>query len=131
MLGLLWCVLEPVLDALFEYLIMGFGDLLTRALGEAVGSSEIQNPALAGAGYALFGLIFGGLSLLLFPHRLLHSSKFHGASLLISPAIAGMMMSWTGSFLRRRDKKVTQLESFGYGFVFAFGIALLRFFFAK
>lgn len=37
----------------------------------------------------------------------------------------------TGAVLRRRDKRVTRIESFGYGFSFAFGMALVRFFFAK
>jgi hypothetical protein len=55
----------------------------------------------------------------------------HGASLLISPILAGLMMAATGAILRGRDKKSTQLESFGYGFFLAFGVALIRFFFAK
>ncbi len=40
-------------------------------------------------------------------------------------------MSWAGALLRKRDKKTIQIESFGYGFVFAFCIALMRFLFAK
>jgi len=40
------------------------------------------------------------------------------------------MMSATGASFRRFGKKVTQLQSFGCGFIFAFGMALLRFFFA-
>ncbi len=39
-------------------------------------------------------------------------------------------MSLIGSTLRNRDKRVVQIESFGYGFAFAFGMALVRFFFA-
>jgi hypothetical protein len=128
---LLLGLLEPFLEALFEYLFVAIADLLMRALGEVFTASEIQDPVLAACGYALFGLMLGGLSLLLFPHRFLHSSRFHGISLLVSPAIAGLMMSMTGAILRWRDKIVTQLESFGYGFFFAFGIALVRFIFAK
>jgi hypothetical protein len=33
--------------------------------------------------------------------------------------------------LSRQDKKVTRIESFGYGFAFAFGIALIRYLFAS
>ena len=38
-------------------------------------------------------------------------------------------MSWIGSILQGRGKKVVQIESFRYGFAFAFGMALIRFFF--
>jgi hypothetical protein len=50
---------------------------------------------------------------------------------LVNPLIAGVVMSLIGSMLRKRDKRVVQIESFGYGFAFAFGMAVLRFFFAK
>jgi hypothetical protein len=32
-----------------------------------------------------------------------------------------------GSTLRKRDKKTIRIESFGYGFAFAFGMAVIRF----
>jgi hypothetical protein len=130
-LGILGCILEPLLDAIFEYLLVVVADVLLRVLGEVFESTEIQNPVFASGGYFLFGLALGGLSLLLFPHRLLHPSKIHGISLIVSPLITGLMMSATGAVLRRREKRVTQLEGFGFGFAFAFGMALVRFFFAK
>jgi hypothetical protein len=36
-----------------------------------------------------------------------------------------------GSALRRRNKIAMQIESFGHGFAFAFGMALVRFLFVK
>jgi len=131
LLELLGWILESLLDALFQYVLAALVDVLFRSLGEAFKGAEIQNPALASAGFAFSGLILGGISLLLFPHRLVHPSRFHGISLLVSPAITGLMMWATGAALRQRDKKVTQLESFGYGFAFAFGMAFIRFQFAK
>jgi hypothetical protein len=73
----------------------------------------------------------GGVSLMLFPHPIMHPTKIHGISLVIGPMLAGLVMSAVGSMLRRRDKEVIQLESFRYGFTFAFGMALVRFLFAK
>lgn len=130
LLGLLGWILELLLEALFDYLIAGFVDLILRSTGEMFEKSTARNPALAAIGCWIVGLISGGLSLLLFPHRLLHPTRMHGASLLISPIITGLMMAATGAILRRRDKKSTQIESFGYGFFLAFGVALVRFFFA-
>jgi len=71
------------------------------------------------------------LSVLIFPHPLFHPSRIHGISLLISPVIAGLLMALLGSTLRKRGKKVVRLESFGYGFAFAFGMALIRLIYAR
>jgi hypothetical protein len=131
LLGLLWSILEPVLEAVFEYLVAGLADLALRSLGTVFESFAIQDPVSATCGYALFGVLLGGVSLLFFPHTLVHPSRIHGISLLVSPVITGLMMWATGVVLRRRDKRVIRLESFGYGFAFAFGLALVRFFFAK
>jgi hypothetical protein len=38
-------------------------------------------------------------------------------------------MSLLGSILTRQGKKVVQIESFPYGFAFAFGMALIRYLF--
>jgi hypothetical protein len=124
-------LLEPLLEALFEFLAAAMADMFLRSLGEIFAPPEAQNSFLATLGHAMFGLALGGLSLVVFPYRLVHPSKIHGASLVISPVITGALLSWTGALLRKQGKKAMQIESFGYGFVFALGIALIRFFFAK
>jgi hypothetical protein len=131
LLELVGWILELLLEAIFEYLAAAVADFFLRSLGEVVEGPERQNPVLSATGYALLGLAVGTLSLLPFPHHLVQPSRIHGVSLLVSPLVTGLMMSWTGEILRRQDKKVTQLESFRYGFTFAFGIALVRFFLAK
>ena len=50
---------------------------------------------------------------------------------VVSPILAGLGMSLMGSALRKRNKKAMQIESFGYGFAFALGMALVRFFFTR
>ncbi|HET9838656.1 MAG TPA: hypothetical protein VFR84_10505 [Candidatus Angelobacter sp.] len=131
LLELLGAILEPLLEALLEYLFAVIAELLVRSFGEVFTESRMQRPWLAHIGYGLFGIIFGTVSLTLFPHRLVRASRIHGLSLLISPLIVGLMMWATGMFLRRKEKEVIQLENFGYGFAFAFGIAAVRFLFAK
>lgn len=127
---LIGLILEPLLEALFEFLAAAFVDVILRSLGELFAPPETQNSLLATIGHAVFGLALGGMSLIFFPHRLAHVSKIHGASLIISPVITGALLSWTGALLRKREKNPIQIESFGYGFVFAFGISLVRFLFA-
>ena len=130
-LGLLWEILLFVLDAFAEYIMAAIWDLLLRALEEIFKTSEARSPVFAFFGYILVGLLTGGLSLLFLPHRIIQHSRIPGASLIVSPLITGLMMSATGSFLRKRNKRVTRIESFGYGFAFAFGVALIRFLWAK
>jgi len=124
-------LLEPLLEALFEFLAAALGDVFLRALGKLFERPETQNSFLATLGHAMFGLALGGLSLVLLPYHMVHPSKIHGASLIISPVIAGALLSLTGALLRKRGKKAIQIESFCYGFVFALAIALMRFLFAK
>jgi len=128
---LLLGLLEPVLEAIFEYVVTAVADLLLRALEAVVHEPYIDDPVLACVGYAFLGVLFGAMSLALFPHRLVRPSAVQGISLLVSPAISGTIMSLTGKAFRLCDQKVTQMESFTYGFAFAFGVALVRLFFAK
>ena len=130
-LELIGLILEPLLEGFFEFLAAALADVALRSLGKLFEPPEMQNSYLATIGHVVFGLALGGLSLVVFPHRLAHPSKIHGASLIISPVIAGALMSWTGALLRKRDRRTMKIESFSYGFVFAFGIALVRFLFAK
>jgi hypothetical protein len=129
--GLLSGLIELFLDAFLELVAAALLDLASRAIARAFESLEISSPFIASLGYGLLGVLTGGLSLLIFPHPLVHPSRIHGISLLISPVIAGVVMSVIGSILRDRDKKVVRIESFGYGFVFAFGMSVVRFFVAK
>jgi hypothetical protein len=131
LLELLVFILQFLLEALLDYVLAALADLLLRALGAVFEDSKPQNPALAYLGYWLFGVILGGISLALFPRPLVHPSNVHGISLLVSPVLVGLLMAATGAILRRRQKTVTQLESFKYGFSFAFGLALVRFLFTK
>jgi hypothetical protein len=125
----LLAVAEFVLQVLFEFAGEALLDLILRMIGEIFETSRPANPLLASVGYALLGSMAGAVSLLLFPHPMVHPSRFHGISLLVSPIATGLLMSFVGSTLRRKGKKVVQIESFWYGFAFALGMAVVRYFF--
>jgi len=120
---------ELFLEVLFEFAGEALLDLALRAIAEVFETSRITNPVLASIGYTLLGALAGGLSLFIFPHPLVHPSRLHGINLLVSPIVTGSVMSLIGSILSRQGKKVVQIESSGYGFAFAFGMALIRYFF--
>lgn len=92
-----------------------------RSTRNLVAESNAIGPVLATAGYLLLGTSFGLLSVFLLPHSLIHRSRFHGLSLVVSPVLTGLVMSQVGRLLRRQGKDSVQIESFGYGFTFAFG----------
>jgi hypothetical protein len=133
MLELLFWLLELFLEfffeAAFEFAAELLGSLIWRGVAAVFDKTEFKNPALACIGYVFLGGVVGGVSLLFFPHPLVHPSRVPGLSVVISPILAGLGMSLVGSTLRKRNKKAMQIESFGYGFAFAFGMALVRFFF--
>jgi hypothetical protein len=135
--AILGAIAELLLEAFMELIAAAVLDLASRALLDVfTGLTDAikENKILTGFMYGLLGVLAGVLSLLVLPHRLIHREHpigFHGISLLISPIIAGAVLSSVGAAMRRRGKKVTPVETFGYGFAFALGMALVRFLFAK
>lgn len=131
-------ILGAIIAAVFElfaevFLVIlaeAFTVFLGRVFGEVFGDEE-YSPVVAFFGYGLLGLLAGGVSVWLFPHPLVHPSRLHGISLLLSPLITGAVMSTIGFMLRRKGKEPARIESFTYGFVFALGMSLIRFFFVR
>ena len=132
---ILGTIAEFLLEIFVELIAAVALDLTSRALsGLFTGLSDAfkGNRVLIGSMYALLGMSAGGLSLLALPHRLVHHPiGFHGISLLISPIVVGWVLSYVGAVMERRGKKLTALETFGYGYVFALGMTFIRFLFAK
>ena len=116
-------ILEFVLNILFEFLM----ELGLRKVVEIFRGPELRHPSLAAAGYTLLGLIAGLLSLPLFPHSFIRSHRFHGISLVLIPLLGGAVMSGIGYLRRKRGEELIRLDSFAYGALFAFGMALIRF----
>src|SRR6267378_630571 len=79
MLELLFSLLELFLEfffeAAFEFAAELLGSLIWRGVAAVFNTTEFKNPALACIGYVLLGGVVGGLSLLLFPHPLVHPSQ--------------------------------------------------------
>jgi MFS family permease len=134
--AILGAIAELLLEAFLEIISAVVVDIVSTALldlftdlKEAIQGSRV----LTGFMYGMFGVLTGALSLLVLPHRLVHRERpfgFHGISLLISPVIAGLVLSCV-AVMRKWGKKVTPVETFGYGFAFALGMAVIRFLFAQ
>src|SRR6267143_4967544 len=127
--------MELLLNIIFEFFI----EFILQLVGEVFVEVALQR--FSGAAWAhknfdatravlmYFGLgvITGWLSIMIFPHSFIRSSRLHGISLLITPLLAGLTMSGIGWARQRQGKPVMRLDTFGYGFVFAFAMATIRF----
>jgi hypothetical protein len=122
---------ELVFEFLFELFVEAIVDLIVRSVRSLFANVSEINPVVAAVLYFSLGVAIGGGSLFLLPHPVFHPSKFRGISLLVSPFLTGMAMSLIGSMLRRKGREPVRIESFGYGFAFALGMAIIRLVFAS
>jgi len=128
---ILAAIAEPILEGLLELFAGAILDFLSRLFSGAFETLEKAPQFIAAVVYILLGALAGGCSVLAFPHHLIHPSRIPGVSLLVSPMFAGAALSLVGSFLRSRDRTPTRIETFRYGYAFAFGMALIRLLFAR
>ena len=126
-------LLELVLQLFLELGLQLVFELLIEAVFRVFQKVPWEHRTLTLVGavimYLVLGLTTGFLSLLIFPESFIRSARFHGISLIVTPLLAGLAMSGIGWLRRRQGKPVLRLDTFGYGFVFAFGMALVRFLF--
>jgi hypothetical protein len=62
-----------------------------------------------------------------FPRSFVRSERFHRINLLITPLVAGLVMGTVGRWRVRHGDTLLRLDTFVYGFLFAFAMALVRF----
>jgi hypothetical protein len=127
--------MEFLLEIFFEFLIEVFGgvllDIVLHVSSRFVRAREAVNALLILIMYFGLGLFVGWLSILIFPKAFVRSSNLHGISLLITPVLAGFTMSAIGWIRLRQGKLLIRLETFSCGFIFAFGMALIRLLFTE
>jgi len=121
-------IFEMVGEFLLQAILEGLVELGFHSLAEPF--RKPPNPWLAAIGYALFGAVAGGLSLLLFPDHLV-SGNLRLANLVATPIAVGLLMCIMGIWRSRHDQPVLRIDRFAYGYVFALFLALVRFGFAK
>jgi hypothetical protein len=128
-------MVEIFVEFLFELFINTVGEVLfeigLQSFKDSAKKNGTEYPLLAFLGYSLLGAVAGGLSLLIFPQYFIRVGKYHGVGLIVIPVIAGMAMSGIGTLRKKTGKQLIRLDSFVYGFIFAFCMTLIRFLFAK
>lgn len=89
--------------------------------------SEPTNSILAAIGSIMLGALFGGISVVVLPHRILSPPKIHGLSMLLSPLLSGLVMHGYGRWRDSQNRGHSRLATFAGGALFAFALAATRY----
>jgi hypothetical protein len=129
------------MEFLFELLFQLFGELILQLVVQLLAELGIRaasepfrkapNPWMAAFGYALFGAVAGGLSLLVFPSLAIRSPFGRLVNLGFTPVVSGIAMAALGWWRHHRDQDLIRMDRFAYGYVFALTMALIRFRFGR
>jgi hypothetical protein len=84
---------------------------------------------MAAIGYALFGALLAGLSLLVFPTNFAPGAR-RLVNLALTPIAAGLTMCLIGQWRTQRGDELLRIDSFAYGYLFALSLGLVRYAFA-
>lgn len=124
-------MLEFLFEIVGEFLLQALAEVLLELGWHSMAEPfrRPPNPWLAALGYAIFGAVFGGLSLLVVPHNLV-PGPWRILNLVLTPLAVGGLMAWMGAWRARRGQPVLRIDRFAYGYLFALSLALVRFFFA-
>lgn len=125
-------VFEIVLQFLGEILLQVFLELIAELGLHSLTDTlkKPKHPILSTIGFAIWGALAGGISLLILPKSAITNIAFRKINLFLTPLIAGGIMMLIGRERSRRGSTVVRLDRFGYAFVFAFAMALVRFIWA-
>ena len=125
--------LEFIFSVLGEFLIEIIGEVLCELGCQYFSSTSFNrvksHPVVSFIGYCILGAIAGAISLFILPHQLISSETFAIINLLATPILAGIVMCSIGYFRKRKGRNLIRLDSFLYGFAFAFVMAIIRFYF--
>jgi hypothetical protein len=108
--------------ALFEVVLEGVWELFQNVM-----RAPFQRTAL---GYTVYGAIVGGISLFVFPFHALAGS-WREISLIGMPVVAGAALSVFGWWRAGRRHGVVRRHRFAYGYLFALGLVLVRYWIAR
>lgn len=121
------------MDFIFEFLLEFLIQILGETLFELGLRSLVEpfrrqaNPWLATIGYAIFGFIFGCISLAPFPQHMVGSLAGRWLNLIYTPVAIGLWMSWLGRRRAQQGQSLLRIDRFSYGYLFALCFSMVRF----
>jgi hypothetical protein len=120
-------IFEVLAEVVLQIVAEGLFELGLYSLSEALNRKRRRNPILASIGYLLWGGIIGVVTVFIFPTLMIKNAALRILNLIISPIMAGLAMSAIGSWRKRKGQDLLRIDSFLYGALFAFGLAIVRY----
>jgi hypothetical protein len=121
-------MIEFIFEIFGEVLLQLIAEVLTNFGGQAWNRrrDEPTNPWLAAFGYTSFGLIAGGVSLLIFPHHFIHAAAARLLNLLLMPVGIGILLALVASW-RSDGGSGSPWHRFTCAYLFALSMAIIRY----
>lgn len=123
--------MEIIFEFLVQFIFEIFGELIARGFKYLRRESPAFNLISILFGYGLLAALFGSFSFLISQHHFIQNPNLRLINLFATPTLIGALMHIRGKFLKKRSKSPIAIDSFGFGFYFAFIFGLIRFFFAN
>lgn len=128
--------MEILIEIIGQAILYGTAEVCTAKIAKSISGyrgpeKSKVSPISAAVIYAVVGYFTGLSSLLIFPKHLITNPNIRSTSIIVLPILLGLLMSYIGRFLKKRCKDIVRLESFPYGFLFAFTFGIARALFAK
>ena len=124
-----------LLEILLEFVVPLFAEFLAELtlhkLRSMPSMRKTGRVVLTAILYLGVGLVAGFISLLIFPKAFARSSTVPGISLVVTPILGGVFLSYIAWLRVRTWDWTIRLETFAYGYLFAFAMTLLRFYFTQ
>src|SRR5690348_12140815 len=120
-------MIEAILEIVFSLIGELFMDLGWIAVSHVLHTKRRRRTAVGVAGWFLFGLAVGALSVWIHPVHFFHSRRIRLAILFVAPLCSGIVMHIYGRSKQRRGKHRSTLATFVGGTMFAFGLHLVRY----
>jgi uncharacterized YccA/Bax inhibitor family protein len=122
-------MLEFLAEVVGEFILQLFVEVLIEAGFQSLAAPfrKEPSPALAVFGHCLFGLIVGGVSLLIFPQHLVASPALRWINLIVTPVLVGLSLTAVGAWRKQRGQIQLRLDTFTYAYLFALSLAAVRF----
>ncbi|KHS43198.1 MULTISPECIES: hypothetical protein [Novosphingobium] len=134
-------VFDWTMEFFFEIFLQFFGEIIVQVLAELLAEFGIRSladpvreprtPVYSMVGYTLWGLIAGAISLFLFPASAIRNPAFRTINLVVTPLVIAAIMAMLGRARNKRGQLLVRLDRFGYAYLFAFSMALVRFIWAS
>ena len=122
--------MEIIFEILGEFVLQVVFEAVASVFGRRNDDGSELHPAYKLFGYAIFGAIAGGLSLLVMSSSFVTTPNLRILNLIVTPLLAGAAMAWLGKWRASHGRKRSPLDRFSCGYVFALTMGLVRFTFA-